>query len=144
MGYTAYVRFTEPVDPRAVWRAVRAIVDAPDSYAWECYAPGGSMGRDGCWFAHPDQGAHMLACMYYGPEGSALDDSEYTNEPEDWAPSQIPPAGYVEVHLAAGYSITDEIIERARRLITVMGVAAAIRDDFDGTWKTVLPELVSN
>lgn len=143
MGYTAYVRFTAPVDPRAVWAAVRAIVEAPDNYSWECYAPGGQMGRDGCWFAKPDQGARSLAWMYYGPEGAPLDDSEYTDDPQDWAPAQIPPAGYVEVHLDTRYAYTDEVIAQAQTLVALVGVAAAIRDDFDGTWTTVQPALVN-
>lgn len=143
MGYSAHIRFTAPVDPRAVWAAVRAIVKAPDNYRWRCYAPGSEMGRDGCWFAEAGQGANSLACMYYGPEGATLDDSEYHNPEDDWAPAQIPPPGYVEAHMSAGYSYTRELIEQAHQLVALVGIPAVIRDDFDGTWTTVQPALVN-
>lgn len=143
MGYSTWVRFCDPVDPRDIWRAVRVLVEAPDNYRWRCYAPGGDMGRDGCWFAEPEQGANSLACMYYGPEGSLLDDSEYSDPADGWQPSQIPPAGYVEVHMSAGYSCTDDLIRRAHLLVAAIGVQAAIRDDFTAEWTTVHPELIN-
>lgn len=137
MGYEAHVRFTEPVDPRVVWEAVRTVVEAPNDYAWARYAPGGQMGTNGCWFAEPEQGAKALACMYYGAEGSPLDDTEYNDPDDDWAPAQIPPAGYVEAHIWASYRYTSELVERAHRLAALVGVPAAIRDDFTGCWKPI-------
>jgi hypothetical protein len=138
MGHTATIRFIDPVDPRTIWDTVLQIVEAPADYEWTRYAPGGEMGRDGCWFAKPEQGANSLAWMYYGPEGATLDDSEYTDYPsDDWAPEQIPPAGYVQVHLDTRYTYTDENIARAQALIGIVGQRAAMKDDFTGEWTII-------
>jgi hypothetical protein len=137
MGYTAAIRFTAPVDPRDVWAAAQQAIHAPLDFQWRRYAAGADMNPNARWNAEPEQGANALASMDYMPEGALLDDSEYTADPDDYGPAQIPPPGYVEVHLNTGYSATEECIAAALDIVGRIGVRAAIRDDFTGEWSMV-------
>lgn len=126
MGHTATIRFTQPVDPRAVWEAARIIVNAPadwthhglpDDYPAEAVT---NLLRqaDPC-------GADALVTMFYRPEGAQLD-----TEGDG-------PAGYVEIHLNTRYSYTDENIARGIELARKVGIPAVMRDDFTGEWSAV-------
>ena len=131
MTFTTRIRFTEPVDPRAVWGKVAALVNAPDGYRWThrganddvIHAPNPSL------WADPDQGADAWARLYYGHEGSLLI--------EDDDGVRCPPA-YVEVALDTGI---DEHGEYARlhhgyvRAITAWSSVPVVwRDDRHDAW----------
>ena len=69
MTLTTRVRFTGPVDPRAVWDYARELINAPDNYAWHSSV---TSNPNPSRLADPDQGADALIWMEYGHEGSLL------------------------------------------------------------------------
>ena len=138
------IRILDPVDPRRVWDALRTIIEAEVGYEWIRYPPGSeSFGGNGAWYANSDGlwysdvpgvgvdpiGAAALAIMHYGGEGSALNDTEYADFP-NW---EIPPPGFVEVHLLNGDH--DRHDEFADKLTAWAGGTTAECDHYTGRWK---------
>jgi hypothetical protein len=65
MTYTSRVRYLDPVDPRKIWEIGRRLVLAPADYTVFKY-------RD-YWIADSEQGAWAMLIMYFGPEGTMID-----------------------------------------------------------------------
>ena len=141
---TTSIRILEPVDPRQVWAAVRAIIEAPADYQWLRFAPGTEgIGPNGVWVGNSDGlwysdipgvgidpiGGAAAAVMFYGGEGSVLDDSECADFPQ-W---ETPPPAYVELVLYNGER--DRHDEFAEKLIAWAGGSAAELDHYTGRWK---------
>lgn len=160
MSLDTHIRFLQPVDPRLVWEVMRRVIEAPAGYIWDRHPahdandPVWKYSDNAVWisngYAMHEAGIYdtslVAAAMYYGAEGSMLDDSEYhgedavvnmtTGETSPVPASHIPPPGYVDINFCNGQR--DRHAELAHRLITELGVLAALRMDYEGTW-TVLP-----
>lgn len=107
MSLTTRIRFTEPIDPRAVWDRVTSMIDTPADYTWSNVPIGGNFiaWLNPLIYAAPHQGAAVWAYVMYGQDGCKLvedDDSE-----------NYPPA-FVELTLISDWSssaVHDEIVD---------------------------------
>lgn len=144
MSLTTTIRFLDPIDPRAVWSAMATIIEAPAGYWWH------TTGKDEwlrdiyrdipTWFAEPGQGAKALASMHYGPEGSLVDDTEWSDP--GYHPNQVPPPAYVEIRLTNG--IRERHDEFAGNLITWAkwnGVRAVRDYEYSDGWASYQQQL---
>jgi hypothetical protein len=133
MSLDTTIRFLTPVDPRAVWTAMSAIIEAPADYTWERYPYNPNMGSlfapNPTWNACSGQGAQAVATMIYGAEGSLLNDDEYEGVPA----GQLPPPAYVELTLTNGAK--DRHPEFLEKIIAWAGAPVAVQDDYAGTWQ---------
>lgn len=147
MSLDTHIRFLQPVDPRLVWEVMRRVIEAPAGYIWDRHPahdandPVWKYSDNAVWisngYAMHEAGIYdtslVAATMYYGAEGSMLDDSEYD---EGFPAAQIPPPAYVHIHFCNGHR--DRHDELAHRLIAEVGIPAALERDCEGTW-TLLP-----
>lgn len=152
MSLDTHIRFLQPVDPRLAWAVMRRVIEAPAEYMWDRHpAKQAPLYSDNPWWLSNGYAMHqagiydtsiVAAAMYYGAEGSMLDDSEYqgddavvsmaTGEYSPVPPDQIPPPGYVDINFCNGQR--DRHAELAHRLITELGIPTAVRMDYEGTW----------
>lgn len=111
MTMTTNVRFLDPIDPRNVWQYMLGLFvprELQDGFKYEHFSAGavwfGDIVHDNSGYrAEPDQGAHALIDLEYGPEGSLLNDAIYA---DDDGEILCPPA-YVEVGFDTPYSCSN-------------------------------------
>ena len=136
MSFTTRIRFTEPIDPRAVWARITPLVQAPADYKWSHVPIGGNLIAElnPLIYAAPHQGAAVWAYVMYGHDGCKLVEDDDTEN--------YPPA-FVEASLISDWSstelhdiITEDLVTWGNDVMgfTCLQTGVWTSDDYSNGW----------